>query len=222
MDQLPIQISVSPDLYLKNPDSSELGKSIVSNSIALLYELGFESFTMKKLSLKIGSPESTIYRYFESKQMVLQYLIFWYWSWIEYRLVFATANLPTPELQLETALKILTETVEQDSSFTHVNEILLDRIIMTEGVKAYTKNLSTQSEKIHFTVYKRVVERVSQLILEIKPDFKYPHMLVSTVIEGSHQQRFFAKNLPHLTDINKESDYITQFYTQLVFNDIKK
>jgi len=222
MNQLPIQISVNSDLFLKNPDSSELGKSIVSNSIELLHEIGYESFTMKKLSMKIGSPESSTYRYFESKQMILQYLIFWYWSWIEYRLVFATTNLDTPELKLQTSLKILTETVEQDSSFSHVNEILLDRIIMTEGVKAYTKNLTKASDKIHFTVYKRVVERVSQLILEIQPDFKYPHMLISTVIEGSHQQRFFAEFLPHLTDVNKDSNYITQFYTQLVFNDIKK
>ena len=67
-----------------------------------------------------------------------------------------------------------------------------------------------------------MVERVSQMVLAINPTFKYPHMLISTVIEGAHQQRFFAENLPSLTDINPEKGYITQFYTELVLNDIQK
>lgn len=222
MDSLPIQINVSPIFFLKNPDGSELGRKIVTHSIQLIHELGFESFTIKKLSTDIGSPESSIYRYFESKQMILLYLIYWYWSWIEYRMVFAINNLGTPKLKLTTAIQILTQSIEEDSSFSHINEILLDRIIMTEAVKAYTiNNINKDTEKSHFTVYKRVVERVSQLVLSINPKFKYPHMLISTVIEGSHQQRFFAENFPSLTDVNKDADYITKFYTQLVLNDIE-
>ena len=223
MDKLRIHIEVSPDLYLRNPDSSVLGETIITNSIQLIEELGFEAFTIKKLSTKIGSPESSVYRYFESKHMILFYLIYWYWSWIEYRLVFNIHNLNSPKDKLISAIKILTESVEEDSSFSHINEILLDRIIMTEAVKAYiTKRNIKDTEQNHFTVYQRVVERVSQVVLEINPTFKYPHMLVSTIIEGAHQQRFFAENIPSLTDINKEKDYITQFYTQLVLNDIKK
>lgn len=223
MDKLAIRIEVHPDLYTRNPDNSTLGKSIITNSIELIHELGFESFTIKKLSTKIGSPESSIYRYFESKQMILLYLIYWYWSWIEHRLVFSTHNVESPIAKLEKAIKILTESIEKDSSFSHVNEILLDRIIMTEAVKAYfIKRKNNKTEQNHFSVYQRVVERVSQMVLEINSTFKYPHMLISTIIEGAHQQRFFAENIPSLTDINKEKDYITQFYTQLVLNDIKK
>ncbi len=223
MDKLHIHIEVSPELYLRNPDSSTLGRKIVTNSIELIEILGFEDFTIKKLSTKIGSPESSIYRYFESKHMLLFYLIYWYWSWIEYRLVFNTHNLNSRTDKITTAIKILTESVEEDSSFSHINEILLDRIIMTEAVKAYfTKKITKKTKQNHFSVYKRVVERVSQMVLAISPTFKYPHMLISTVIEGAHQQRFFAENLPSLTDVNPEKDYITQFYTELVLNDIKK
>jgi len=219
VEQLPIHINVSSDFYLKNPDESKLGRAIVTNSIELIHQLGFESFTIKKLSTRIGSPESSIYRYFESKQMILLYLIYWYWSWIEYRLVFGTNNLATPILKLKASIKILTQSVEEDSSFSHINEILLDRIIMTEAVKAYfTKQINKETEQGHFTVYKRVVERVSQMVLSINKDYKYPHMLVSTLIEGSHQQHFFAENIPSLTDVNKDHDYITKFYTQLVIN----
>ena len=70
--------------------------------------------------------------------------------------------------------------------------------------------------------YKEVVQRVSDIILEIKSDFKYPHMLVSTVIEGSHHQRFFAEHLPRLTDIVEGEDAVSTFYIELVFNEIGK
>ncbi|MGB0806062.1 MAG: TetR/AcrR family transcriptional regulator, partial [Salibacteraceae bacterium] len=214
---------VSPDLYVKNPDNSELGKKIVTNSIELIHELGFETFTIKKLSSQIGSPESTIYRYFESKHMILFYLIYWYWSWIEYRLVFKTNNLTNSEEKLKSAISLLTESVKEDSTFSHVNEILLDRIIMSEAVKAYfTKRIDLKTKQTHFSVYQKVVERVSQMVLEINANFKYSHMLVSTIIEGAHQQRFFAENIPSLTDVTAEPNYITKFYEQLVFNSISK
>ncbi len=58
------------NVYLKNPESSDLGLKIISNSIEMVNELGFESFTFKKLGERIESPESSIYRYFENKRPV--------------------------------------------------------------------------------------------------------------------------------------------------------
>ena len=95
MDKLQLHISISSDLYTKDPDSSVLGQKIVSKSIEMINNLGFEDFTFKKLGLEIGSNESSVYRYFESKHALLVYLINWYWSWIEYKLVFATLNVPS-------------------------------------------------------------------------------------------------------------------------------
>jgi hypothetical protein len=46
-------------------------------------------------------------------------------------------------------------------------------------------------------------------------------MLVSTVIEGVFQQRFFAENLPSLTDQLKKQDSISLFYNELVLKAIK-
>ena len=93
MESIQIHIKVNPELYLKNPDSSELGRKIIHESIIMINELGFESFTFKKLGLKIESPESSIYRYFENKHTLLIYLVSWYWCWIEYLLFFTTANI---------------------------------------------------------------------------------------------------------------------------------
>lgn len=91
-----IIISVNDKLYVKNPETSDLGKKIIQQSILLIDEIGFENFTFKKLGEKINSNESSIYRYFESKHKLMLYLSSWYWGWIEYRLVFATTNINNP------------------------------------------------------------------------------------------------------------------------------
>ena len=78
-----IKIQVNPKTYVKDPETSDLGKKIIQNSILLIDEIGFEEFTFKKLGEKIGSNESSIYRYFENKHKLLVYLSSWYWSWME-------------------------------------------------------------------------------------------------------------------------------------------
>lgn len=222
MEQLHLQIMISPELYTKNPDSSDLGKKIVSKSISMIDDLGFENFTFKKLGIEIGSNESSIYRYFESKHALLIYLINWYWSWIEYKIVFATLNINSPIEKLEKAIKILTEEVVEDNSFSYINEIILTKIIISESSKAYhTKEVDKENEKGFYKTYKNVVERVSSLVLEINPTFEYPHMLVSTVIEGAHHQRYFSKHLPSLTDFEEGKNNIACFYNDLVFKLIK-
>ena len=221
MKNLQIHIEVSPHTYNKDPNASELGRKIVLNSIVMIDKLGFEGFTFKKLGNKIGSPESSIYRYFENKHLLLIYITYWFWSWMEYRLVFAITNIKSPSKKLKKAIAILTERVEKDGSFSHINEVLLDRIVVKEGVKTYyTIDVGSENQKGYFQVYKRIVQRVGDLILEINPGFKHPHTLVSTVIEGAHQQRFFAVHLPSLTDTNQKKNQISEFYINLVFKTI--
>lgn len=223
MENLQIYINVSPDTYLRDPKASELGRKIVSNSVEMIDELGFEAYTFRKLGKKIGSPESSIYRYFESKHMLLIYLNYWYWSWVEYKLVFATTNLNSTKKKLTKAIKVLTEPPKKDNSPSHINEILLYRIVMNEGVKTYhVKEVDKENQKGYFEVYKRVVQRLSDFVLDINPKFEFPHMLISTIIEGAYQQRYFAEHLPSLTDVKQGKDEISTFYTELVFKVIEK
>lgn len=217
-----VNISVSENLYLRNPDFSDLGRRIVSNSIEMIHELGFEAFTFKKLGERIGSPESSIYRYFESKHALLTYLVSWYWSWVDYKLAFAIANITDPKEQLKRAINLLVEPVTEDVSISHVNEVLLNRIIIRDSFKTYhTKEVDDQNERGCYGKMKAVVRRVSALVIAVNPSYPFPHMLISTVIEGVHHQRYFAEHLPSLTDANKEGDPISEFYQQLVFNAIK-
>jgi AcrR family transcriptional regulator len=107
-----IHIKVNEKTYVKDPESSSLGKKIIQESIILINEIGFEEYTFKKLGERIGSNESSIYRYFENKHKLLVYLSSWYWSWIEYRLVFSTQNMENKVEKLKKAIEIVTEKIE--------------------------------------------------------------------------------------------------------------
>ncbi len=218
MKNLSVQIEVDSNLYLKKPDTSNLGKSIISTSIEMINTMGFESFTFKKLGITIHSPESSIYRYFKSKHQLLVYLTSWYWSWMEYKLVLATSNVQSPLERLKRSIDLLTKPVLKDNDFTYINEVLLSEIIFSESVKAYhTTKVDEQNRRGWFKAYKKVVERVSSIVLEINPTFKYPHMLISTVIEGAHQQKYFAEHIPELTDIKQGENLISEFYIKMIF-----
>jgi len=223
MKDLQVHITIDPLLYTKNPESTDLGKRIVSKSIEMINDLGNESFTYKKLGLAIGSNESSIYRYFESKHALLVYLVSWYWSWIEYKLAFATANVTSAEEKLNKAITILTEEVKEDTSFNYINEVLLNKIIISESTKAYyTKDIDKEDKKGFYKTYKRVVQRVCDVVLEVNPNFQYPQMLVSTVIEGAHHQRYFSEHLPSLTNVETGKNNIVTFYKKLVISTISE
>ncbi|MFN5416340.1 MAG: hypothetical protein ACK5B9_04735 [Flavobacteriia bacterium] len=50
-----LNILVSKELFIKDPTSSDLGKNILFKGLNLLFELGLEEFTFKKLSKEIGT-----------------------------------------------------------------------------------------------------------------------------------------------------------------------
>jgi AcrR family transcriptional regulator len=217
-----ISLKVNEHVYLKDPESSKLGKKIIQGSIYLIEEFGFEAFTFKKLANHINSTEASIYRYFENKTKILLYLTVWYWSWMESRLLFGTANIDNKEERLKIAIKILTSKVEEDGNFAHINEVKLHRIISVESSKSYlNRHVDDENEHGVFSSYKNIVGRVSDIMLAINPKFEYPNMLTSTIIEGAYLQRFFAEHLPGLTNQTKNKDDIESFYTVLALNALK-
>ena len=217
-----ISIQVNEKVYLKDPESSALGQKILNSGIDMIAELGFEDFTFRKLAAAIKSTEASIYRYFESKHKLLLYLTSWYWGWTEYKLVFGMANIECPKDRLKKAVLLLTEEVKEDSDFSHINEVKLNKIVISESSKVYlNKVVDEENKEGVYSGYKQIVQRVTDIIIEINPSYKYPHMLVSTTIEGSHHQRFFTEHLPHLTDVVKGEDAISCFYNQLIFKAIE-
>jgi AcrR family transcriptional regulator len=213
-----IKIQVNPKTYVKDPETSDLGKKIIQNSILLIDEIGFEEFTFKKLGEKIGSNESSIYRYFENKHKLLVYLSSWYWAWIEYRLVFSTNNINDKFEKLKKAILIVTETIEDDSKTEHINEAVLNKIIIEEFTKTlYSKNVDEENKEGIFLIYKQVNYRIEKMILEINPDYPYAKSLVSSIIEGSLHQHFLKNHLKTITNCN-ENVNPSVFYIHLIEN----
>lgn len=217
-----IKLPINEKLYLKDPQSSEIGNKILSESIELIIEIGFEKFTFKKLATKISTTEASIYRYFESKHKLLLYLINWYWSCIATRMLFETSNIQDPTLKLKKAIHILTAIPNPQAEQVLANEIFLKEIIINEAWKAFlTKEIDSENKDGVFSVYKSVVNNVVQMIQTINPNYLYPNMLVTTVIEGSNQQRFFGQHLPKLTNSSSEVDFVEQFYQDMIFKAIQ-
>ena len=214
-----LKLQIPEKLFVKDPDSSDLGKRILTHSIILIESLGFENFTFKKLGLEIGSPESTIYRYFENKHKLLLYLTSWYWGWLEYKVVFATANVELAQKQLENAICAICETVKQDQNFSHINEELLQRIVISESSKAFlTKEIEQENKDGFFKSYKNLVERIVIIIQTINPDYPHPKTLASTLLETNHMQKFFVSHLPSITDIGKDDAQVISYFKTMTLS----
>lgn len=223
--KLQLQIKMNEALFLRNPESSELGKNILKHSVPLIYKAGFEAFTFKKLAEDIGTTEAGIYRYFENKHKLLVYLTAWYWGWLEFQISFHTNNLKDPTIKLKTIIKLLATAVEDDEQTSYINESLLHQIIIAEGSKAYlTKQVGEDNKQQFFKPYKDLCAVIGNTISACSPKYKYPKSLASTIIEMAHFQNFFMNNLPSLTDFgkNKEEGEIISFLNDLVFTSLKK
>ena len=212
-----LRIVVPEKIFLKDPESSDLGRRIVRHGILLIDEIGFEAFTFKKLGQKIGSNESSIYRYFESKHKFLLYLSSWYWGWLEYQLVIETHSLATVEDKLRKAIEVFSRPVKEDSSFTHVDEVVLNRIMINENSKSFlTKEVDQENKDGFFVIFKRLVVRLKDLISTYDPGFPHSMSLAAMVIEGALFQHFLKDHFKSITDCGKNTTP-TEFFTELVF-----
>ncbi len=211
-----MQLVLSDKYFLRDPLHTELGTNIITQSIIMIDELGFEQFTFKKLAKPIGSTEASVYRYFDNKHKLLTYLTAWYWKWMEYQIDYRTQNVDNPTERLKRALRALCEAAEEDANFAHVNEAALHRIVVAESNKTYlTKHVDKDNQKGLFRGYKDVCHRVATIVQEISPNYSYPHALVSTVLEAAHLQPFFATHLPSLTEIKNDDTLYDQTYNYL-------
>ncbi|MFD2161547.1 TetR/AcrR family transcriptional regulator [Paradesertivirga mongoliensis] len=223
--ELSLKFNINQKLSLRNPEESDLGRKIIQHGIVLVHQMGFEVFTFKKLAKEIGTTEASIYRYFENKHRLLLYIVDWYWSWQEYRLMFQTNNIASAEERLKIAISLLSDQVEDDVSTSYINEKLLYEIVMSEGAKSYlTKHVAEDNKAKFFKPYKDLCARIAGFIRDYNPDYKYPFSLSSTIIEMAHSQKYYMHNLPSLTDFgaSKDETQIVSFLENLVFSSIRK
>jgi len=219
------KIRLNAKLYLKDPEQSELGKKIVKQGMNLILKLGFEQFTFKKLAADIGTTEASVYRYFENKHRLLIYLISWYWTYLEYKILFNTQNIKSPETKLRKVIELLSEQPKGQVNDDEISERAAYELLMLEGSKAYlTRHVNSDNQNKFFKPYKDLCADFSEMIKEYNPKYRFPHSLASTILEMAHSQKYFMKYLPSLTDFGKEKTNakLHQFLEHLLFQAIRK
>lgn len=200
-------LTIPEGLSLRDPIQSKLGRRIITHSIELMDEIGFESFTFKKLAKRMGSNETSLYRYFENKHSLLLYLVVWYWNWVSYLIDYNTKNIMDPNLKLDLIIDNFVDATKENPTIDFVNEKLLRRIIIAESAKAYhTKNIDQENKHGFYNSYKALIQKVAEVILEINPSFPYPHSFASTLFEMANNEIYFAEHLPRLTDIKVDNE----------------
>jgi AcrR family transcriptional regulator len=220
-----ILFKLTPNLYLRDPQATELGQKIIETSITLIDKTGFDDFTFKKLAAAIHSTEASIYRYFESKHRLLLYLIDWYWTWLDYKMDFGNQNITSPTQRLRNCLVLLILEKKTDMDVPFVDEQKLQRIVNAEFEKTYLRRQVDEDNKEGlFLPYKALCKKIGAIVKEINPSYRYPHSLISTVLLSASHQLYYAEHLPSLTDIKVESrkrhEILIEFLESLVLGAI--
>jgi AcrR family transcriptional regulator len=216
---------MNPKLFIRDPELSELGRNIIRYSVKMISDMGFEAFTFRKLAQDIGTTEAGIYRYFENKHRLLIYIIDWFWTWMEYRVVFHTNNIDDPKKKILVVIQLLTFKLVDTVGDPSVDKEKVFRIAITEASKSYLTNHVSQDNKDQlFKPYKDLCARIADIFKEYNSSYPYPRSLASTLIETVHCQYFFWKNLPSLTDFAGEQNEtrIISFFEDLVFASLRR
>jgi len=220
-----LKVKANDKIFLRDPEGSDLGRKILRESIVMINELGFEHFTFKKLALQIDTTEAGIYRYFENKHKLLVYLITWYWGVMEYLVLFHINNISNTEKKIKKVIDLLSKEIVDNVIDDSIDRLAFYQIVVAESNKVYlTKEVELYNKDQIFKPYKDLCKRIAFLFSEYNSKYKFPHSLASTLLEMSHSQYFFMKNLPSLTDFGKEktNDKLVDFLNVLVFSNLKK
>ena len=200
-----IKFNMCKDLYIKDPQDTDLGKKILKNSILLIDEIGFESFTFKKLANRISSAEKSIYRYFLNKHHLLLFLTSWYWEWVYYLINVNLRNIEDPTKRLNIAIEKIVHATSENFHTEYINENILHKVVINEGAKSYhTFEVDNENKAGLFQSYKKLTKTLVDIILEIQTDFPYSKSLASSLFEMSNNQIYFAEHLPKLTSLQSD------------------
>ena len=215
-----VKFQVNDKIFMRNPENSQIGRDIVKKGIDLINEIGLEQFTFKKLAVIADTTEATVYRYFQNKHKLLLYILNWYWSYMEFLMVFRLQNITYTTKKLKIILELLTHELPENASDWDYNKKNLNQIVIAESSKVYlVKDVAEINKNEVFKPYKQLCAKIADVISEYNPTYQYPKSLSSTLIETAHHQQFFSAFLPKLTDSKPEnkSEFTANFLENLLF-----
>jgi AcrR family transcriptional regulator len=215
-----LTFKVNEHIYLRNPESSDLGKKILKHSIDLIYEIGFEQFTFKKLAAVAETTEASIYRYFENKQKLLLYIINWYWCYLDFMLDYQLKNVIDKKEKIKIILHLLTDEMPNSNHEMEMNKYFIHRIVIAESSKVYlVKDVNEINQHEVFKPFKELCAKIAKVFSDYNPSYIFTKSLSSTAIETAHDQEFFVAHLPKLTDVSTKNkkNFTYTFLEDLVF-----
>jgi len=208
MPQINISVDINEGIFLRDPLQTKLGKKIIEHAIILINEIGFEELNFKRLATSMESTEASIYRYFENKYKLLSYLVSWYWDFMHFVVLMDVRNIKDPKDKLIQAITTLVNSLDTVMTPSYIDQTKLHIVVVENATKVYhTKKVDTLNKEGYYVNYKKIVKTLSDLILEIDNNFKYPKALATNLIELSLNNEYYIEHLPSLTDIkNKKVD----------------
>jgi len=212
--------ALNEKLFLKNPQSTALGKMIIQEAIRLISSKGYEHFTFKKLAAEIDTTEATVYRYFVNKHKLLIYLVSWYWNYLEFQMILQLKTITDPVEKIKKIIDILVWEDNLEIDFGGFDNQALYFITIAEGNKTYlSKDVEANNKDMLYKPFKDLSGRIAGVFSEYNPGYQYPNTLASSVIELSHLQYFFMHHLPRLSDFSKSKKPkdIEAFLEELIF-----
>ncbi|WP_394772081.1 TetR/AcrR family transcriptional regulator [Mucilaginibacter sp.] len=215
--------TLNEKLFKKNPQSSDLRRKIIKESINLISKIGYDQFTFDKLATKIETTEATIYRYFVNKHKLLIYLLSWYWSYLEFRIIIQLNNVTNPANKIKKIINILVWEDNLEINFGAFDHQSLHIIAIAEGNKSYfSKDGDENNKDMLYKPLKDLSGRIAGIFSEYDPTYKYPNTLANSIINLSHLQYFFMHHLPQLCDFEKRKrpKDIKTFLEELVFSNL--
>lgn len=158
------------DLYEKDPQLSENGRSLVNNAVRMIAEGGLDGFTLKKLAQECGITEPTVYRYFSNKISLCAYLCSVHWTWRQWQVVVETNNIRSGKKKLMKIAEILLEVVPE----SHILRGMKCADLTTIAQREWPRLL----HPIHYSPattksYDELMARISVMVKEVNPNYVF-------------------------------------------------
>lgn len=167
------------DLYEKDPQLSENGKSIVVNSVRMIAQDGLDGFTLKKLALECSITEPTVYRYFSNKISLCAYLCSIHWTWRQWQVVVATNNIRSARKKLIMIAEIFLQDLPDSRILRGVKCADLTTIVQREWTRLMHPSHYTQSIT---KSYEELRMRIHAIIKEINPNYAFADEFSRTML----------------------------------------
>lgn len=187
-------------LYVKNPDSSKLGKNILHQAALMIGKSGIEEFNFLKLSKEIGCTEASVYRYFHNKQQLVQYLLNIYWGAICVEIEYTVRQIKSPKKRLKAALEILAAPHPENFTDNKLADAVVS-VAMSEGVRIHLRpRISEELKAGNFKYYSTLLDQLEMLIAEGLPGYPYARSLSATMIDTAMLQMLYTSRFKSFTD----------------------